>query len=121
MQELIEAIRVAVATDASAEQKTTGVRACRTILAALDTEPGKPIGLPGMPLPATPSRVSVDQMLDLMIGRLTTIATERDAPPMPTTVQPRGLRVPATRAALPRAPTKPAVPSKRSNSVARKP
>jgi hypothetical protein len=82
MQELIEAIRVAVANDASAEQKATGVQACRTIMAALGSEPGKPIMLPGTPLPAATSRVSVDQMLDLMIARLTTIAAERDAQPM---------------------------------------
>jgi len=79
MQELIEAIRVAVATEASAEQKAIGVQACRTIVAALDTEPGKPIVLPGMTMPAPTSRVSVDQIIDLMIGRLTTIAAQRDA------------------------------------------
>ena len=121
MQELINAIQVAIATDASTEQKATGAQACRTILAALDTEPGKPIVLPGMPLPAATSRVSVDQMIDLMIARFTTIATERDAPPMPTTAPPRGLRVPVTPAALPRASMKPGAPSRRSNNVARKP
>lgn len=115
MQELIEAIRVAVANDASAEQKATGVQACRTIMAALGTEPGKPIMLPGTPLPAATSRVSVDQVLDLMIARLTTIAAERDAQPAPAVPQ-RGLRVPVTPAALPRAVTKP-----NSSKIARKP
>ena len=128
MQELIEAIRAAVATDASPEQKATGVQACRTIVAALDTEPGKPIVLPGMPLPAATSRVSVDQIIDLMIARLTTIAAERDthpaptiAPPTLTAASPRGLRVPVTPASLPRLPTRPAVPTRRSNPGARKP
>ena len=117
MQELIEVIRVAIATDASTEQKATGVQACRTIVAALDTEPGKPIMLPGMPLPAPASRVSVDQMLDLMIGRLTTIAAQRDAEPAPTAAPAsRGLRVPA---ALPRPSTK-QLP-KRTSQNARKP
>lgn len=51
-----------------------------------------------------PSFVSVDQMIDLMIARLTTVATERDGQPTPTTPRPRGLRVPVTPAALPRAP-----------------
>ncbi|MEO9253904.1 MAG: hypothetical protein ABI305_00055 [Tepidiformaceae bacterium] len=102
MQVLIEAIRVAVASDASTEQKATGVQACRTIVAALDTEPGKPIALPGMPLPAATSRVSVDQILDLTIARLATIATAREAEPAL-----RGLRVPVTPTALPPAPTKP--------------
>jgi hypothetical protein len=109
MQELIEVIRVAVATDASAEQKATGVQACRTIVAALDAEPGRPIMLPGMPLPTATSGVSVDQMFDLIIARLTTIATQRDAQPaLPAAPAPRGLRVPVTPAALPRPTTKPA-------------
>jgi len=112
MQELIEAIRVAVSADASTEQKATGVQACRTIIAALDTEPGKPIMLPGTPLHAATSRVSVDQMLDLMIARLTTIAAERDAQPV---AAPRGLRVPVTPAALPGGATKP------NTKIARKP
>lgn len=109
MQELIEAIRVAVASDANAEQKATGAQACRTILAALDSVPGKPIVLPGTQLPAPATRVSVDQMLDLMIARLTTIAAQREVEPAPTAASPpRGLRVPVTPAALPRgkAPTK---------------
>ena len=123
MQELIEAIRVAVATDASAEQKAVGVQACRTVATALDTEPGKPILLPGTPPPAATSLVSVDQMLDLVISRLTTIATERDAQPVaaPTVAAVRGLRVPVTPAALPRGPTKPAVHAKRTTPTQRKP
>jgi len=128
MQELIESIRVAVATEASAEQKVAGAQACRTILAALDTEPGKPFVLPGMPMPAAASRVSVDQVLDLMIARLTTIASEREAQPAPTAAPPilapapsRGLRVPVAPAPLPRRPMKPAVPTKRSSPIARKP
>jgi hypothetical protein len=128
MQELIESIRVAVATEASAEQKVAGAQACRTILAALDTEPGKPFVLPGMPMPAATSRVSVDQVLDLMIARLTTIASERDAQPALTAAPPmlapapaRGLRVPVAPTALPRRSARPAVPTKRSNPIARKP
>src|ERR1700753_3194712 len=128
MQELIESIRVAVATEASTEQKVAGAQACRTILAALDTEPGKPFVLPGMPMPAATSRVSVDQVLDLMIARLTTIASERDAQPAPATAppmlapaSPRGLRVPVASAPLPRRPAKTGGTPKRSNPVARKP
>jgi hypothetical protein len=128
MQELIEAIRVAVATGANTEQKVAGAQACRTILTALDTEPGKPFVMPGMPMPAATSRVSVDQLLDLMVARLTTIASERDAqraptaaPPMLATAPPRGLRVPVAPASLPRRPARPSVPTKRSNPIARKP
>jgi len=121
MQELIEAIRVAVASDASTEQKATGVQACRTIVAALDAEPGKPIVLPGTPLPAATSRVSVDQILDLMIARLATIATAREADPTPAIAPLRGLRVPVTPAALPPAPARPTSNPNRSNPIARQP
>lgn len=121
MQELIEAIRVAIASDANTEQKVTGVQACRTILAALDAEPGKPIVLPGTPLPAATSRVSVDQILDLMIARLATIATAREAEPTPAIAPLRGLRVPVTPAALPPAPARPTSNPNRSNPIARKP
>jgi hypothetical protein len=117
MKELIEVIRIAVTSDATAEQKATGVQACRTIVAALDTEPGKPIVLPGMTMPAPTSRVSVDQVLDLMIGRLTTIAAQREAAAVPAAApSPRGLHVPV---ALPR-PAMKQLP-KRSNPNARKP
>ena len=111
MQEMIETIRAALASDASKEQKAAGATACRMILTALDTEPGTPLTVPGVaPTPVT-SRVSIDQVLDLMIARLGMIAQEREqaetkALPSPTPtpiapVAPRGLRVPlATSGAL---------------------
>jgi hypothetical protein len=77
MQELIETIRAAVAGDATKDQKAAGAAACRTIFAALDTEPGKSFAIPGAPVQAMP-RVSIDQVLDLVIARLTTIASERE-------------------------------------------
>lgn len=104
MQALIELIGAAIATDATKEQKSAGVQACRTILAALDTEPGKAIVLPGTPQRHPLAGVSVDQILELMIARLTTVANASDqshasaapaAKPtvtLPPTVQ--GLRVP---------------------------
>ncbi len=55
MQELIDVIRAAVTTDATNEQKAAGVQACRTIAAALDIEPGKPIVLPGSPSASPPA------------------------------------------------------------------
>ncbi len=55
MTELIEAIRAAVATGATPEQKALGAQACRTILAALGAEAGRPIALPGAPS-AAPAR-----------------------------------------------------------------
>ena len=73
MQELIEVIRAATASGASTEQKAAGVQACRTIISALDTVPGTPLLLPTSPTPVT--RPSIDQVLDMMIAKLTSIVT----------------------------------------------
>ncbi|MCW5801767.1 MAG: hypothetical protein KIT31_05225 [Deltaproteobacteria bacterium] len=99
MEELINVIRSAVASDANNEQKAAGAQACRTILAALDTEPGNPMKLPGTPSPSPGGRLSIDQVLDLAIARLTTIANERAAMPVPPPAQ-HGLRVPVQQAQL---------------------
>ena len=95
MQELIEAIRIAVTDGATAEQKATGAQACQTILAALGAQPGKPIVLPGAPKPHPLSALSVDQALDLVIARLRTVADAREqvdkqTPPL----APRGPQIP---------------------------
>ena len=107
MNELIEAIRTAVAEGATTEQKAVGVQACRTIAAALDTEPGRPLVLPGVSPVQTTSRVSIDQVLDLMIARLSLVAKESEHESKPAQLQPgavaaapaiatqpRGFRVP---------------------------
>ena len=78
MQDLIESIRAALAEGATLEQKTTGVQACSTIMAALGAEPGKPIALPGVPRPGPLSGMSAHQALDLLIARLTVVAQERE-------------------------------------------
>lgn len=110
MQELIEVIRAAVTTGATNEQKAAGLQACRTIIAALDTEPGKPLMPPSLLATSLATRPTLDQMLDLAITRLATIANARDAAvlpatqkvsPVPTQLLP-GLRVPGVPAALPR-------------------
>ena len=141
MQELIETIRAAVATDASAEKKAAGINACRTILTALDTEPGKPLAMPHvLPPPTLPgatprlpvSQLSLDQMLDLMIARLTMVANAADTkqqlpapPPPPTAIAPsvapaasRGLRVPMAAPKPIKVATRPATTAR---SVPRKP
>ena len=124
MNELIEAIRTAVAEGATTEQKAVGVQACRTIAAALGTEPGRPLVLPGVSPVQTTSRVSIDQVLDLMIARLSVVAKENETQqsPMPTpstaaqstAVASRGLQLPplatanALRAVGRPAPSRPA-------------
>lgn len=108
MQELIDVIRAAVTTDATNDQKTAGVQACRTIAAALDIEPGKPIVLQGTPSASPPAaRLSLDQVLDLVIARLTMIANEQDKHPVVAVQRPNGLRIPVIPAAVPRAASRP--------------
>lgn len=70
MNELIEAIRAAVAEGATAEQKTIGAQACRTILTALDTEAGKALAVPNAPRPHPLSQIEPGQALDLLIAKL---------------------------------------------------
>jgi hypothetical protein len=78
MEPLLEAIRAAVATDATAEQKTAGAQACRTIFTALEAETGKPIGLPSAPKAHPLAGLTFDQALELVIMRLTSVAEARD-------------------------------------------
>jgi hypothetical protein len=79
MTDMIEAIRAAVADGATAEQKAIGAQACRTILAALGAEPGKPIAVPGEPQQHPLAGITLDQALAMIIARLTAIAEARDA------------------------------------------
>lgn len=83
MDALIDIIRAAVASGASTEQKAAGVQACRTIATALDTEPGKTFVLAGAPQANPLSQLSIDQVLELAIAKLSSVATERDAAPTP--------------------------------------
>ena len=77
MDQLIEAIRAAVAPSASPEARAAGAHACRTILAALDAPSGQPLATP-VPIPASPIATIVgalrgvppDQLLDLAIAKL---------------------------------------------------
>lgn len=70
MDEMMDAIRGAVAEGATAEQKVAGAQACRTILTALEAEIGKPIALAGAPVSSPLAGISPDQALDLLIARL---------------------------------------------------
>lgn len=95
MDQLIDAIRVAATSGATTDQKAAGVQACRAIIAALDTEPGKPIVLPGTPPQSPLAGISIDQVLELLVARLTTIANARDAAALPPAPAPNGVRIPA--------------------------
>lgn len=125
MQELIAVIHAALASDATADQKAAGVQACNTIAAALGTEPGKQLVLPTTPPRSPLAGVSFDQVLDLAIAKLTTIASAREAqtphalpsPPVAALPARTGLRVPA-RVALPPSLVR-AASAPRSSNVAR--
>jgi hypothetical protein len=92
MDELLEAIKAATATDASEEARTTGVIACRTILTALEAKAGEPlVQVPSAPASPVAMAVSAlksvppDQLLDLAIAKLRTMLPEGTTAP---TVEP---------------------------------
>ncbi len=78
METLIESIRIAVATDATDEQRAAGAQACRTIATALESKPGEAIVAPALPTtaPQLAQMISAlrgvppEQLLDLAIARL---------------------------------------------------
>lgn len=125
MQELISIISAATTNGATTEQKAAGIQGCRTIIAALDTEPGKPILLPGAPLQSPLAGISIDQVIELLIAKLSVIANAGEAatapPPAPVST---GFRVAAV--APPRLVARPAnavrpTITKRPNTPTRKP
>ena len=81
MDQLIETIRMAVATNATAETRAAGATACRTILTALDATAGEPLAATAVPAPnaqavaiASALRgMPMDQLADLLIAKLRTL------------------------------------------------
>jgi hypothetical protein len=79
MENLIDTIRAAIANDASAESGAAGAHACRTILAAIETQAGEP--LTSAPPPTTPvqaalvalSKAPPEQLLDMVIAKLRSV------------------------------------------------
>jgi hypothetical protein len=79
MDELITTIRAAVAEGATAEHKQRGAAACRAILTALNAAPGQALAAPAVAAaPTNPfailRQLDVDQVLDLVIAKLRSIA-----------------------------------------------
>jgi hypothetical protein len=80
MNEVIEAIREALATDATTEARANGVAACRAVLTALEAAPGEAFTATPIPVAsATPQVTNIvsmlrsvppDQLLDLAIAKL---------------------------------------------------
>ena len=91
METLLEAIRAAVAGDASDQTRAAGAQACRTILTALEAKPGEamPTNVPAGDSPMTQLAqmlgtlrgVPAEQLLDLAIARLrAALPASSDAP-----------------------------------------
>jgi hypothetical protein len=90
--DLIEAIRAAVATEATPGARTAGIAACRTILTALGGEAGEPFAAPTPPVQIGPTANAIaalirstppDHLFELLIAKLSTIVPQ-DAKPTPT-------------------------------------
>jgi hypothetical protein len=94
MQELLEAIQVATAEDATADQKSAGAQACRTILTALEAQAGKPLALPGAPPPNPLAGIDLTQALDFLIERLRqSVPADNAGPGRAQRSAPSGLRI----------------------------
>lgn len=97
MNPLIDPINRALADDADAEARRAGATACRTLLAALEAEPGKEIMLPGaQPQPVSPlSTMSADQFFDVLIAKLKGLVDAKDDRPLTArTTSTAPLRIP---------------------------
>ena len=76
MENLIDAIRTAVASEASSEARSAGADACRTILAALEGQRSAPLAQSPHPAAALQTAIAmlrgipVDQLLDVAITRI---------------------------------------------------
>jgi hypothetical protein len=111
MLEMLKKIESAIGVGASEQDKAHGAAACRAILAALGAEPGKPIAIPGAPVPHPLAGIDPGQALDLLIAKLTAALPKDDDKPSAAPAAPdaRGLRIafvappgrPAPRAARP--------------------
>ena len=97
MDPLIEAIRTAVAPDATPEARAAGVVACRSILGALDAKAGEPL-VAGPPAEAGPVASAIaslirttppDKLFDLMIDKLRALAPANTPPVAPVFRLPR--------------------------------
>ena len=95
MHELLESIRAAIVEGATADHKAAGAQACRTILTALEAEVGRPLTIPGAPMPGPLSGIDPTHALDLLIARLRSVLpAERTDDRATQAKHPSGLRIP---------------------------
>ena len=94
MNEKVSAIGAAIANGATAEQKAHGAAACRAILAALEAEVGKPIAMPGAPIPSPLAGIDPGQAIDLLIAKLSSMLPKEDGKAPAATAPPTPARPP---------------------------
>lgn len=78
MESALETLRAALADGATADARAAGAIACRAMLAALEASPGQPLPVatptpraePSPALPVSLSGLTLDQVLDLAIGKM---------------------------------------------------
>jgi hypothetical protein len=105
MDTLIDAIRAAVAADATDDARQAGAAACRTILTALEATAGAPLVAPAVAsVPTAPAASPIatvlaamrtipsDQLLDLVIDKLRATATARGVAPTAAPVSRSGVQ-----------------------------
>lgn len=89
---LLDSIRAALAADATPELRSAGVAACRTIATALEATAGTPMGAAAPTLATNPMASAIaamvrstppDQLLDLLIAKLSSIAPQASTAPVP--------------------------------------
>jgi hypothetical protein len=77
MESALETLRAALCDGATAEQRASGIAACRAMLAALEASPGQPLPVasatsnePPHGAPVALAGFTLDQVLDLAIGKM---------------------------------------------------
>ena len=91
MENVIDAIRAAVAPDATTEAKAAGVAACNAILSALQATPGEKLGTPprieigpaAAAFAAMVRSAPPEQLLDLAIAKLRSMVPADGSPSVP--------------------------------------
>jgi hypothetical protein len=89
MDNVINAIRAAVAADATPEARAAGVQACQATLAALQATPGETfqstprieVGPTAAAVAAIVRSIPPDQLLDLAIAKLRSMVPAESGPP----------------------------------------
>lgn len=92
MDNTVETIRAALASDATEDARSAGVAACQAVLSTLSPSPATPSPAIADAMPqllAMMGKIDLNQLLDVAIERLRTLNAAKPGSPMPE--PPRGL------------------------------